>query len=156
MPVKILHFDEKLHEQDRLDEDVKNAWKWSWLGWFVGRKGEPTYEGNGKLGDMYQKCVSPGDAFCTVCHKIVTYGKEGGKALVEHARGTKHLKQRRLMQSNTPLAGKISNHKNMICSSHSHLQIFHANITFICCVYDGRKVYKTINIYSLVYRRYQY
>ena len=34
MPVEILHFDQKCHVTDRLEEDVKNAWKWSWLGWF--------------------------------------------------------------------------------------------------------------------------
>ena len=110
MPVEILHFDQKCHVTDRLEEDMKNAWKWSWLGWFVGRKGDSEFEGNGKLGDMFQKCVSPGDAFCIVCSKIVTYGHEGGKALQEHGRGAKHLKKRKLMLSNTPLAGKIRNH----------------------------------------------
>ena len=37
MPVKVLTYDSSKHQHDRLEEGegVKNAWKWSWLGWQV-------------------------------------------------------------------------------------------------------------------------
>ena len=69
MPVKVLTYDSSKHQHDRLEEGegVKNAWKWSWLGWQVGTKQDPSstvnlqWQNRGTVQQMWKPI-----AICTI------------------------------------------------------------------------------------------
>ena len=80
----------------KIDEGMKNIWKWSWLE----REVKETY-----LHESIRKIYKTGVAYCLVCQKEIVYGSRGFIALADHVKSDKHATGLQQRKQNTAIPG---------------------------------------------------
>lgn len=83
-----------------LDKDLKNKFRWSWLG----------ESADNIQFDCFVKIALPGKVLCTLCNDQISYSSNGKRALAKHVMHPKHLKVHKARQDNMQLVISPADH----------------------------------------------
>ena len=89
-----MEFATKQDDVRKIDETVKNKWRWDWI--------------DIELMQQYiKKLKVPGQAFCTLCNKTLLYQSGGKRDLQRHMTSPNHLSAMKTVKLNYSLDGKV-------------------------------------------------
>ena len=89
------------HIVRELEKDIKEKWKWTWLDDSV----EVTLPNSSEkvtcnFGEFIRKINTPGKATCTLCDKLMNYGKRGKTTFKSHFLTEEHRRRVKLRRTN--------------------------------------------------------